>query len=432
MKKFLPFLALAATLSLPAAEWFVNNRTGDDANDGSSAAKARKSFAAVMKLVKPGDTLQIADTGSPYYESLALRGDFGKNGAPLTVEGNGAVISGLTELDPAQWVPRDGGFFYPIGKRPSNWRLYLYENGRRLPLDSFAWKGDGFLFRPAEGKTPADYRLSANLRDSGVQIGHGKNITIRNLVAEHHGNDGFNIHGSCYGLRFEGVTGRHNGDDGFSAHEDGEAYVINSEFHGNSYGIEDINLSRTTFVNVRIHGNQTGVHFSGGYHALIDCTLSDNLVQLRVDAGRPAVYLPDAPEAAGFDGECFIKNTRVTGGNEGLRVSRRSKVTLLNSLFRTGGAAVELTPGSELYLAGTVLTGDLPIAVNQARLFGDKNLFFPDRMKFDQKGVALAEFKELTKSNAQSIAEEPRLKGDRVEQQPFLGKSPRLHLGPGF
>lgn len=434
-------LIVSTALWLPAAEWFVDNRAGDDANDGSRAEAAKKSFSAVTKLLKPGDTLQIVNTGIPYAEALLLRGNFGLNGKPLTVEGNGAVITGLVQLDPKKWTVKDNGFFYPVGKHPSNWRLYLYSSGKRLPgcaapadctPGSFARSEDGLFFRPEEGRTPADYLLEANLRDSGVQILSGKNITVRNLISEHNGNDGFNMHGSCHGLRFENIVGRWNGDDGFSIHEDGEAYVAGAEFHDNSYGIEDINLTRTTYSGVRIYGNRTGVHFSGGTHALIECDFHDNAVSLRVDAGRTASYLPEPREASAFRGECFVKNTRIAGDRDGLTVTSRSTVTVMNSLIQSGGTAVKLAPGSELYMAGTVLVGECPIETDKATLFGDRNLFYPDQMKFDSRTVALPEFKKLTGSNALSISEKPRIEGNSIEPQPFLAKSPRILLGPGF
>lgn len=432
---------MSAALHFSAAEWFVDNRTGSDANGGDRADAARKSFSAVTKLLKPGDTLHIANTGIPYAESLVLRGNFGLNGKPLTVEGNGAAITGLVPLDPEKWTARDNGFFYPTGKQPSNWRLYLYSSGKRLPVSadpaacvpgSFAWCGDGFFLRPEEGRKPADYRLEANLRDSGVQILQGKNITVRNLISEHNGNDGFNMHGSCHGLRFENIVGRWNGDDGFSIHEDGEAYVAGAEFHDNSYGIEDINLSRTTYSGVRIYNNRTGVHFSGGNHALIGCSFYDNATSLKIGPGRAAVYLPEARDASAFWGECFIKNTRIAGGKDGLTVNGRSTVTLINSLIQSGGTTVSLAPGSELYMAGSILVGGCPIEMDKATLSGDRNLFYPDQMKVGSKIVSLPEFGKLTGSNALSVSEKPKTEGRSIEPQPFLGKSPRMQLGPEF
>ncbi len=441
MKAIIGILTLAAVFSLNAADWFVNNQSGSDSNDGKSETTAVKTFAAAMKKVQPGDTLNIAKIASPYYESLILRGDFGKDGKALTVNGNGAVISGLVNLDMTKWEVKGNGFFYKTNKFASNCNPRLFVAGQVLPeakeetscsAGAFVWCKDGFFFRPAEGKELKDYALQGSLRDSGVVFNRAKNIILKNLISEHHANDGFNLHGSCHSIWCEDLIGRFNGDDGFSAHEDVEVFVRNSEFHDNCFGIEDINLSRTFYTNVKLRNNLTGARFSGGVHSLTACALENNQRQIRVDAGTSAVYLGDSREPAAFDGECFIKNTTVTGGSAGLVVTRRAKVTVICSMLNPKETAVELTPGSEMLMIGSILLGKTPLAVNQAKLSGDKNLFYPNQLKINQKAGTLAELQSETQSNANSISEKPEFKNGMLIKQPFSDKSPRMILGPGF
>lgn len=441
MKKLLILAACGAMLSLVATDVFVNNRTGSDTNDALAADRAAATFDKAMKIAKPGDRLIIANTGKPYYESLFLKGDLGKDGQNFVVEGNGAVVSGMGKLDMNKFELKDNQYYYELGKKAANLNPKIYLGEQLLPETKdlknikpgeFAWTGSGFLFVPAAGKTIKDYELNASLRDSGVVFIGAKNVTVRNLVSEHNQNDGFNFHGSCYNLIAENIVGRNNGDDGFSVHEDGEVAVYNAEFYGNCYGIEDINASVTSYHNVKISNNQTGIHFSGGQRALVNCTLTDNVKQVFINSGTPSGYLGTDKNPGAYAGTCYIKNMKISGGDFGIRVAERAHVSMFNSEISVNSNAIELSNGCELYLTGCVISGDPAAVINQSTLLGDKNLFYPGNFKVDNKPVDFAAFLQQIKSNAESVCEEPQYDNGELRQQPFMSKSPRLKLGRGF
>jgi len=441
MKKLLILTALGAVLSLAATDVFVNNQTGSDANDALAADRAAATLDKAMKIAQPGDRLIIANTGKPYFESLFLRGDLGKDGQNFVIEGNGAVISGLGKLDMSKFELKDNQYYYELGKKASNLNPKLYLGTQQLPETKdlknvkpgeFAWTGSGFLFVPADGKSIKDYELNASLRDSGVVCNNAKNVTVRNLVAEHNQNDGFNFHGSCYNLIAENIVGRYNGDDGFSVHEDGEVAVYNAEFYGNCYGIEDINASVTSYRNVKIYNNQTGIHFSGGQRTLVNVTLTDNAKQVFINSGAPAGYLGTDKTPGIYAGTAYLKNCKITGGDFGLRVAERARVSMFNSEISVKSNAVELLNGGELNLVGCVILGNPAAVVNKSMLLGDKNLFYPGNFKIDDKSVDFTVFVQEIKSNAESVCEEPQYDNGELRQQPFMSKSPRLRLGRGF
>ncbi len=441
MKKLLIYAACGTMLSLIAADVFVNNQTGSDANDCLTADCAAATFDKAMKVAKPGDRLIIANTGKPYYESLFLKSDLGKDGQNFVVEGNGAVISGLGKLDMSKFELKDGQYYYELGKKASNLNPKIYIGDQQFPEakdksnvqpGEFAWTGSGFVFAPAIGKTIKDYELNASLRDSGVVYINAKNITVRNLISEHNQNDGFNFHGSCYNLVAENIVGRNNGDDGFSIHEDGEIAVYNAEFYGNCYGIEDINASVTSYHNVKIYNNQTGIHFSGGQRTLVNCILTDNVKQLFINSGTPGGYLGADKTAHAYAGTAYLKNCKISGGDFGIRVAERAKVCMFNSEISVKSNAIELLSGGELYLMGSVILGNPAAVINQSALLGDKNLFYPGNFKINGNQADFAAFVKEIKSNAESVCEEPQYDNGELKQQPFMSKSPRLKLGRGF
>jgi hypothetical protein len=432
-------VTVICAFSVIATEIHVNNLKGDDANNGTTPASAVATFARAMKLVQPGGKLNITNTGTPYYERLIIRGDLGKDGNDFIIEGNNAIISGLRPLATNKFIERDGAFFIAIGKRGSHMNPKLFAGGRVLPETTkreelnpgkFFWAGDGFYFIPEAGKTLADYKFQGSIEDSGVAFIGGKNILLRNLISEHNPNDGFNLHGSCYGITVENVVGRNNGDDGFSAHADVEVQVKNSVFHGNTYGIEDVHASITSYRNVKIYGNRTGIHFSGGIHQLINCEIKDNSIQLVIDPGIAFSYLGTSREPAIFSGKCFVKNTRISGNGIAVRIGSRASLTLISSdVLSEKGTALELFSGSELFILASVVRGALPLQMNKAKIFGDKNLFFPDKFRINGTDLNLETFKKATSGNAESFSETPRYKDGILVQQPFMQKSPRIALG---
>lgn len=103
-------IVLAAAAPLFAAEYHVNNVTGNDAFGGMSPvargpAGPFATIATAVKKLRPGDTLHLAPTGQPYRESILVSDLQGTAESPITFDGHGAWLTGADPVSAAQWVP---------------------------------------------------------------------------------------------------------------------------------------------------------------------------------------------------------------------------------------------------------------------------------------------------------------------------------------
>lgn len=402
MRRAHSWLAVLAGVLVAGSPWLaartvhINHETGDDARDGVSPEASVRTLSRGLALCEAGDTLSLAPGTGPYYENLIFGSRGGRPGRPIVVEGNGAVLSGLQPLTAEAWQDRgDGLWFYPTSFQRGSLRPFLVRpDGTPVPRaarsDAVAvgtahWDSQGILWRGQPGEHPGELGLRGTLRDAGVAINGASHITIRNLTCEHFANDGFNIHGHSQGLFFEAIVGRYNGDDGFSIHEDVGAAVHGGWFHNNTFGIQDVNHSRSTYVGVRVEANQAhGVHFSGGAHSLSDALIRDNgLDQLRVDPDR-ATHLGATPEHPFAAGTTYVRNTVILGGRSGVTVSNGSQVALRHCFI--GGAEVGALAeaGAALHLYGTVLADCRQLELHCASPLGrfDANAYWPGRVRW--------------------------------------------------
>ena len=108
-KSELLLIVAAAALSAGAAEYYVDNKSGDDANDGRAADRALRTLAAVTKRLEAGDVLHLAP-GRKYGETLKLtRG--GSAASPIVVKGHGAVLTGISAFPKEGWEGEGDGLF---------------------------------------------------------------------------------------------------------------------------------------------------------------------------------------------------------------------------------------------------------------------------------------------------------------------------------
>ena len=82
-------------------EYYADPASGNDANDGLSAAKAFKTLMRATRVLKAGDVLNLAP-GAVFHESLVVVTS-GTETAPIVIHGNGAVLSGMQPIDPGKW-----------------------------------------------------------------------------------------------------------------------------------------------------------------------------------------------------------------------------------------------------------------------------------------------------------------------------------------
>ena len=314
---------------------------------------------------------------------------------PFVIEGNGAVLSGLTIIEPDRWEKvTDGLYFFPLKSSPYG-NPFLVNRGERLvPGDSadtlaaeqHLWDREaGIYFRCAPDKTLDSYELAATLNVSGLITTSASYIICRNLVCEHFSNDGFNIHGDCRGIYLENVVARHNGDDGISIHESGGLVVRNAYVHHNKYGLQDVNASRSLYNGVIIEDNEVGASFHGGFHSLVDCVISGSKTdQIDVVADRPKHLV-----GAEYNPICrctlFAKNV-ILRGNEnrvGIRVRDHAQAVVENSVVIGSLAGVFVHPLGQCHLTTSVITDcDVSIASETADVFRDYNVYHPGQMNW--------------------------------------------------
>ena len=115
MQKWMVTALAAVFVSLAdAAVYHVDNRKGDDGNDGLSVAHPFKTLAKATSMLRAGDVLEIAP-GTPYRESLVVFAS-GTAKAPIVIRGNGAVLTGLEPVPDAAWQDKGENIFFAPNK----------------------------------------------------------------------------------------------------------------------------------------------------------------------------------------------------------------------------------------------------------------------------------------------------------------------------
>jgi hypothetical protein len=253
----------------------VDPKAGDDAADGVAAPV--KTIKRAIRLAQPGDTVHLAT--ARYFESADLSGKHGEPGKPITLDGHGSVLDGSEPVRAADWEALGGGLFRKVKLLPrtddaivGRW-FFLWDGkmnhmgrtskGKSAPLKkpadlqpgewTYVKDEDAFYLRLAEGQGLDGAAIRYPARSSGVaEGGRGSHLTVRNVIATHVYNDGYNIHGEQRALVFENIAAIECGDDGFSAHEDGECRIDGFVSIGNSTGMCDTVSSITHYRNVFI------------------------------------------------------------------------------------------------------------------------------------------------------------------------------------
>lgn len=297
------WMCLAVALPALGRDLYVDPDHGDDAATGLAAQAAAegagplKSIARAVVLVRAGDTIHLAQRALPYHESITLHSKSGAPGNPFVIDGHGATLTGVDPLRPADWVPAGPGlhrcdrlykdlkgddsviqrmFFLFDGQaqhmgRTSKGYLAPFKEPQELKPGEWTFQSgsNAFYVCLAPGQALADAHIEIPYRACGVATrgaGNGHFI-VRNLVATHFLNDGFNLHGECVDARFENIGAYENGDDGFSAHETCETTVDGYWAMRNSTGVCNCFNSTNRLFNAYLGGNY-GVELMG-FHASV-------------------------------------------------------------------------------------------------------------------------------------------------------------------
>jgi hypothetical protein len=229
-------LFFAAVTAAAGRDIFVDNLGGDDRNNGETlTAQGRsngptKTITKALRLVMSGDRIVImAHPGEPYRECIAVQGGFcsGREGAPVEIVGNGAVLDGSISLIDALWEYEGNDTFSIRPRLMAHQQLFLAgQPAVRVPVSDGARPGlqpkewclfEGKIyFRCEAGRIPSSYDPSCCGLQTGVTLYEVHDVVISDLNVRGFQLDGVNAHETSRGVSLVNVTSLDNGRSGFS------------------------------------------------------------------------------------------------------------------------------------------------------------------------------------------------------------------------
>ena len=367
--KYIVSVAVVVSIGAVAhgAEFWMDNVGGSDTNSGSQTAPFRTVGRAVRDL-KPGVILNLKPTSEPYPAGIRIEVS-GTPELPIIIDGHGSVVSGMRRLPGDHWKAEGGDVFSrPLTNNAwvmaSHWEggfelvrfdgkpghnvttrealaplaYFLYKNRKDSKTDS---RHNTLYIRLPPGKMPDDLIVEGIDATGGIYVG-GSHVTVRNLICEFNGDDGFSTHANR-GVIFENVEGRFNMDQGMS-HHGSEVVVRNAHFHHNAgCGVVDVYPeARTRYEHCLIESDtwRGGVEFHSGVFDMADCLIRANPKRtLTVTKGArvklrncllvaPEVGTPTGVSVDGAGSELDMQNCTFFGFAVGLdaRVSGTTRV----------------------------------------------------------------------------------------------------------
>lgn len=229
--------ALALAISpLPgrSAEFFVNNRTGEDFYDGRSPQPNNagsgpvRTITRALQLASGSDRINLANTEEPYRESITLFGSrhSGLAGQPLVIAGNEAVLDGSQPIPPRRWQsignsvfrftpPTSGPQQLFLDGRPAV-RVPIGLDGLMPPLEPRQWcyYQGGILFKVEPTKLPDDYQLTYAALPTGITLCFVQQVAIVDLVVQGFRLDGIHAANTARNIYLAGIVARGNGRAG--------------------------------------------------------------------------------------------------------------------------------------------------------------------------------------------------------------------------
>jgi hypothetical protein len=385
----------------PPREFYVNNETGDDNNDGLSSVKDGshgpvKTLARGVTLPAPGDTLNLASTDHPYRETLKLGDNYGGvPGKPITIDAHGATLTGCDPLRLDGWVEAGSPGLYKSAKILSE----LEEFTDSAKLDRVYFLLDGVIQhmgRSSKGakakfKAPSDLqdnewtyveaeksfyikvagkleaaKVEAPYRRNGLAIRAPKaaatDVVIKNLIVCHVLNDGYNIHGATRNILLQNIAAYECGDDGISPHDVCEVELDGYWAIGNSTGMANGNLSVTKATNMHLEGN-LGYQFMAAHATKTDL---QNTV-LVATSGNQAVNC-----------DYNSQGVSVTMANCAVVSPKSDKIQLGPHTVFTGTHLTVLSPSwankGEVHLTESILGGSV-FSLGSGSWEGRKNIY---------------------------------------------------------
>ena len=230
-------LAFGLVANVCAFDLYVNNKTGDDLNDGRTERTTGnrvgpfKTIGRAIREARPGERIILAKNDEPYRESITIESTrkSGYPDQPFEIVGNGAVVDGSQPVPGGAWEHVRGKVFRfrPRGKshhmvfldgRPAK-RLYVDADAKAAPqLEELQWclYGGYVYFCVENGEIPQGYDISHSVLPVGLTLYRVRNVRISDLIFQGFLLDGVNAHDGVYQTELIQLTCRGNGRSGIS------------------------------------------------------------------------------------------------------------------------------------------------------------------------------------------------------------------------
>ncbi len=312
MKRFVLIPMILGALTLSATTYYVDNVNGNDSNDGSQQHPVA-SIEKGISLLNNSDRLEVAPNGGKPYvrpypgadgNSLNVRKD-GTPEAPLVINGNGAVLSGLAVIPSDRWKAEEDGIYgIEFWPRSNMYRRYkqqdywipesriFFVDGQHAPncksLDELRHTPGGFwwsrgkktlYFLPPTGKKIEDLKIEFPA-NNGFYI-FGSHVRIENFTFILSWNDGFDTNRTSKASSYRNCVAIDNCGQGFSCHDQAHAlYEDCVAIRCASAGSCDIHDTNTTYARCVFMNNffEAGVSSHGNsVHSYHDCLIIHNI-----------------------------------------------------------------------------------------------------------------------------------------------------------
>ena len=310
MKRILFAIACSA-FSLSAATYYVDNVKGSDSNDGSKD-KPVASIEKGLSLLKKCDRLEVApNNGKPYRRPYP--GTYGKSYSvqhggtaenPMVINGNGAVISGLSVIPKNVWKKESDGLYkmpfwpmsnmYRIYKKQDYWlpeakiffvdgkleKNCLSKEELKKSHNAFWWsrKEKSLYYNPPAGKSIADVRIELPSNSGFYVVADHVRVENFNMILSF--NDGFDTNGKPRNVMFRNCVAVENCGQAFSCHHTGVVYYEDCvAVRCASSGACDVhysnsNYNRCVFIDNVFEAGVFAANFSA--HTYSDCIIAGN------------------------------------------------------------------------------------------------------------------------------------------------------------
>lgn len=233
---------------------YVDSRLGNDRYDGRAAAPEGdssgpvQSLAAAARRAGAGDSIVLANRGTPYYGSLTLFGarHSGAGELQFAIHGNGSTLSGAKPIAKGCWRHVAGDIWRVTPLHKTYYQLVL--DGTAVPSADCdaqsktrpeipdgqwcAWQG-AIYFHVPPGVNPDTMSLALADEPVGITLLDAEKVLIRDLTLKHYRLDGINAHDRCKNIVLENVTLEANGRAGLAVGGTSQVEVRDSHVQQN-------------------------------------------------------------------------------------------------------------------------------------------------------------------------------------------------------